>query len=556
MRLKDGTEYERPNWRRRIGLVLAGITAIVIVYSLIYQWALFYFVDEKISLLQAIQRVIEILTTAGFGGDTDLWSQSDALAVLVIIMNLSGVLMVFLAIPLFAVPLFRQAFETRPATSSSLTDHVIICGFSPRDEVLRSELEAVGTPYVYLDPDIETVLQLTEEGVSAVLGDPARLDGLESVNVTEARAVVADIDDAVNPTVILSAKQLNPDIRAISVVENADEAPYHQYAGADEVVLARELLGRSMGLRAAATYAEKLQDSIEVESDVRITELLVENGSELVGQTLREANILDEYGVTVIGAWLGGKFVITPNPDTRIQPYTILLVAGEYDDEVLMPARRIPPHDEGAQRVVVCGFGTVGRPIVEVAHEEGIDTTVIDRRNIDGVDVVGDITDPEALMEADIAHARSIVLSLDEDTPTVYATLICEQLAPEVEIVARADDDETIQKLYSAGADFVLSLATVTGEILASHLIDEVEIVTPDTDFEFIRRQIPAFAGKEMWELDVRAETGCTIVAIERDEKLITDIGGGFTIEDEDVLIVAGSERARQRFADFVERFD
>jgi K+/H+ antiporter YhaU regulatory subunit KhtT len=140
------------------------------------------------------------------------------------------------------------------------------------------------------------------------------------------------------------------------------------------------------------------------------------------------------------------------------------------------------------------------------------------------------------------------VLALDEDIPTIYATLVIKQLAPDVEIVARADDEESVWKLYNAGADFVLSLPTVTGEILASELIDEKEILADQTDFEFARIDAPAIVGRSLGELDLRAETGCTVVAVERDDRLVTDLGPGFVVEDEDVLVVAGTEKALKRF--------
>lgn len=547
---------EETDWRRRIALAVVGVAGIVLVYSYSYQWAMLMFVGEEISFVQSLQVVIEALTTAGFGGDTDVWRQSDVLAGLVILMNLSGVLLVFLAIPLFAVPLFRQAFETRPPTASNLTDHVIICGYSAQDEVLRKELEEVGIPHLYVEPDRELVVELNERGINAIVGNPEQVDAYRAANAEEAWALVADIGDETNPAVILSAKQVNPDLRAISVIRRHEEAQYHRYAGADDIVSARRLMARSLAMRAAGSYAEKLQMSIEVESDLQVTELLVERGSDLVGQTFREADVFDQMDVTIIGAWLDGKFVVTPDPDLTIPEHAILLVAGEYERMGDLQARSIPTTEDDADRVVVCGYGTVGRSIVETLEAEGAETEVIDIEAKEGVDIVGDITDPATLQQADLDSARAVVLSLDEDTPTIYATLVINQLAPDVEIVARADDADSVRKLYNAGADFVLSLTTVTGESLAALLIDEIEILTPDTEFGFIRTEVPGFAGQSLGEIDLRERTGCTVVAVERDGELLTDIGAEFVIDEDDVLIVAGSEESQDRFWNLVESAD
>lgn len=543
------------NWRRRIVLAVTAIAAVVVIYTVIYHWAVVTIAGvEDRSAIKSAQVVIEALTTAGFGGDTGLWQDHDSLAFLVLVMNLSGVLLVFLAIPVFAVPLIRNAMVPEPPTSTDLTDHVIICGYAPQDEVLCEELESAGVPYLYVDPDREIVIDLNEAGIDAVLGDPERIDALRAANATEARALVADIDDETNATVLLSAKQIDPDLRTISVVRRHEAETYHRYAGADEVVQSRRLLGKSLGQRATASYAEKLRETIGIENDVAITELLVEEGSDLVGQTFREATVFEREGITVIGAWLGGKFVVSPDPDTTIEENAILLVAGEYESYEGLKARTITHRQGDCRDVVVCGYGTVGQAVTETIREEGMNAHVIDIEPKDGVEVVGDISDPTILGQAGVKDARAVVLSLDEDTPTIYATLIVNQLAPETEIIARADDEETVQKLYNAGADFVISLPQMTGEIEASILIDEVEIVTPDTEFEFVRTEVPAFAGRSLAELDIRAETGCTVVAIERDDELLTDLGGDFVVEEGDHLIVAGSKRSRERLDDLLER--
>ncbi len=556
MSTSTATIEDETNWERRIVLTVAAIAGIVIIYSYVYQWALWRFVEQEISFVQALQVVIEALTTAGFGGDTAHWRESDELALLVVLMNLSGVLLVFLAIPLYAVPLFRQAFQTRPPTASNLTDHVIICGHSAQDEVLHRELESVDIPYLYIDTDPDLVTELNEQGINAIVGDLEAVDTYRAANAAHARALVADIGDEANPTIMLSAKQVNPELRTISVIRSQTAKTYHQYAGADDIVSARQLLGESLGLRASGTYAEKLQQTIEAKSDLQITELLVEKSSDLVGQSFREAKVLDKMGVTIVGAWLGGKFVVTPDPDTVIEEHTILLVAGEHGDFQDVETRLIPAHDDHEPRVVVCGYGTVGRSIVDALQAEDVDVTTIDIEAKEGVDVIGDITEPETFRRADVRNARAVVLSLDEDTPTIFSTLILNELAPDVEVIARADDDDSVQKLYNAGADFVLSLANVTGESLASLLIEEGEILTPDADFEFVRKSTPAFVGKSLGELDLRDQTGCTVVAVERDGDVHTDIGANFTVEEDDVLIIAGSDESRDRLHKFITEIE
>jgi Trk K+ transport system NAD-binding subunit len=533
------------DWRRRTGFALLVVAAIVLTYSTVYQWAMLSFEGREIPFYKAVQVVIESLTTAGFGGHAP-W-ESTVLNVMVIGMNLTGVLLVFIGLPLFALPYLRQALESGPSTTSDLTDHVIICGHSARDDVLRAELDEVGIPCLFVEQDADQVTALEDDGINAIYGDPEGIDTLRAANASAARALVADVDDEANPTVILSALRVNPDLKIISVVRDYKTASYHEYSGADEVVLARQQLGEAFGMRATTSFAEKLRNIIHVDNDYEITELLVEEGGELAGKTIREAEIFDREGITIIGVWIGGKFVVSPDPNTVLEENTILLVAGGHGDFESVTARPIPTHHYPSH-VIVCGYGTVGWSVAEALGESDIDVTVIDHDDREGVDVVGDATDPDTYRDVDVDGAETIVLSLDDDTTTIYATLVIRELAPEIEIIARADDPGTVWKLYNAGADYVLSLPTVTGEILASHLIDEVEIVTPQVEFEFVRSKAPSLAGESLADADIRARTGCTVIGVERNGELRTDLSAEFVVREDDTLIAGGSKEAIARF--------
>jgi len=538
-------------WRRRIGIALATVAFVIVAYALVYQWAIATFEGVELDLFESIQTVVEILTTAGFGGDTDYWNHP-VVNLLVVSMNISAVLLVFLALPLFAVPMFREALETEPPTTSELTDHVIICGLSDRDEVLSAELEDAGIPYLYLETDRELVRDLREQGVEAIYGDSEHVDTFEAVNAAAARAVVADINDEINPTVILSAARANPELQIVSVARDTSVAPYHRLAGADQLVEGPQVLGESLGMRAVTSFAEKFRAYVDVDTDLEVTELLVEESSTLAGQTLGETTVFDEINATVIGGWFDGKFVVSPGPTTTIEENTILLVAGRYEDISELKARPLPTHRDDPQRVVVCGHGVVGRAVAETLGNQEIEHDVIDREAHNGTDVVGDVTDPKTLLEADVKNARAVVLALDKDTTTIFATLVLRQLAPDVEIIARVHDHDNVWKLYNAGADFVLSMSVVTGKLLASHLIEDKDILTPQAEFEFVRTKAPALVGRTLGEVDVRARTNCTVVAVEREGGLVTDLGANFEIREDDVLIVSGGDEATEAFIEFV----
>jgi Trk K+ transport system NAD-binding subunit len=538
-------------WQRRIVQAVSVVIAVVVAYTLLYRWAMFNFEGAERSVFESLQVVIESFTTAGFGGDADQW-QTAPTNVLVVMMNLTGVLLVFLALPLFVVPLFQQALEDSPQRSTDLVDHVVICSYNSREDVLRSELDAAGVPYVIIEEDPDTVLELNQDDIEAIYGDPEQEETFENANIREARALVADVSDEGNVSVILTAKGLNEELTVVSVAEDSRDAEYHRYAGADRVIRPRQVLGKALANKATLSLSQGFRESIELSENFELSELLVKEDSELAGKTIGELQLREQIGATVIGMWANGEFVPVPEADMRIDENTILLVAGSHRALEQVNSRSISPKASRDDRIVVAGYGVVGRSAVEALDEKGISRTVVDIEDHDGVDIVGDISDPETLSRCRIEDARFILLALSDDTTSMYMTVALEELAPDTEVIARANDVENTTKLYRGGGEYVLALSTVTGRMLSSALLETEDVLSPDTQFSIVRTTASELVGTTLADADVRTRTGATVVAIERDDALITDPGPDATVREEDTLIIAGSDECVN---DFTEQF-
>jgi len=538
-------------WQRRVVLAASVVLTLVLAYTLLYRWAMFTFEGAERSVFESLQVVIESFTTAGFGGDADQWS-SAPMNVFVVLMNLTGVLLVFLALPLFVVPIFQQALEGSPKQSTDLVDHVIICSYNSREDVLRSELDAAGVPYVIIEEDPDTVLELNQDDIEAIYGDPEQEETFEDANIREASALVADVSDEGNVSVILTAKGLNEELTVVSVAEDSRDAEYHRYAGADQVIRPRKVLGKALANRATLSLSQGFRESVELSENFELSELLVKKNSELAGKTIGELQLREQIGATVIGMWANGEFVPVPEADMRIDENTILLVAGSHRALEQVNSRLISPKASRDDRIVVAGYGVVGRSAVEALDEKDISHTVVDMEDHEGVDIVGDISDPETLSRCGIEDARFILLALSDDTTTMYMTVALEELAPDTEVIARANDVENTAKLYRGGGEYVLALSTVTGRMLSSALLEDEDVLTPDTQFSIVRTAASELAGTTLADADVRTKTGATVVAVERNGTLITDPGPDSTVQEGDTLIVAGSDECVN---DFTEQF-
>lgn len=523
------------------------VTAIVLAYAGVYVWGMAAFEGQSKTFPQALQVVVEAITTAGFGGDAG-W-ESAPMNFLIIAMNLTGVLLVFLALPVVLVPLLEGVLVTEAPDRTDGTDHVVVCGHTAIGETLRAEFDAADVPYLFVVPNRDRADELHREGWPVIVGDPTATETLENANLPAARTLIADVDDEINASVVLAAEEVAPAVRLVSVVENVESAEYHRYAGADEIVQPRRTLGRSLARKATTSLSDELEDAVAIGEDFEVTELRVHAGSDLAGRTIRESGLRERYGVTVIGTWTDGEFRPSPDPETPLDENTIVVVAGPHADLANLKARTVGTGREERRRIVVVGQGYVGRTAAETIREEGHEVVTVDRRDGEAVDVVGDARDRETYAEVGLDDVSTVVLTLDDDTASVYASLVLEDIAPDVEVIARANDEENVPKLYRAGSDYVLSLSTVTGRMLASALLDE-EVLTPESQYELVRTEAPKLAGQRLGDADVRSRTGCTVVAAEREGRLLTDLGPDFVVQSGDVLVVAGDDAAMAKFTE------
>ncbi|GGL60602.1 potassium channel family protein [Halocalculus aciditolerans] len=527
--------------QRRVAGYLALVAAVTVACTLAYAYGMATFEGRPRSLLYSLHVVVETFTTTGYGEDAG-W-QSAPMLVLMVVMQFTGILLVFLALPIFVVPWIERRLEVEPPTRVDVTDHVVICGFTPRGDTLVDELDAQGVDHVIVLDDEERARELHEAGRTVVAGDPEEERTLERACVDDARAVVLDGGDEANAIVALSVREVAPDVELVGFVQDPAGGRYIRLAGADRVLSPHVILGRSLADRVTSAITPDLGETVEIGSDFEIAEIPIQSDSELDGATLADAGIRERTGVNVIGAWFAGEFVAGPPPARELHRNTILLVAGSR--EALESLKRYtladPRYDRDHGRVVVAGAGEVGSIVHESLERTDIDATLVDRVDGDDVDVVGDVTETETLEAADLGDADALILALGDDSSTVFSTLVAREFAADLDIICRANEAEAANRIYAAGADYVLTLSRVSGRMLAATLLGE-DVMTLDTQVDIVRTDAPGFEGLTLAEADIRSRTGCTVVAVERDDDVHTDLGPDFRIRTGDALVVAGTD--------------
>ncbi len=536
------------DWQRRVLRTASIVVATLSSYALMYQWGMWFYEDQSVIFIQALQVVIESITTAGFGGHAP-WS-SPQMNAMVLLMNLTGVLFVFLAVPLFVVPILQETFERRPPKTFSGEGHVVLTPHTSRIEVLVEELEARNRSYVILEPRRERAQTLYLDGYPVLHGDPESVDALERAALSSAAALVVDGQDVVDTSVLLAARELSGTIQTVSVIDDETLEPYLRMAGADHVLSPRRLLGEGLAREIPFLLPMVEDPSIEISDHLEIAEVDVEPGSSLCNQTIGQLRLRERFEVNVLGFWVDGRFESPVGPEVTVNCHTRLLVSGEpHKIQQLRRDERATFRSRTQQQVVVIGYGRSGQAAVDVLANTGARLTIIDSRDHPDVDIVGDARDPGVYAEADVGTADAIIIDIDDDTTALFATLIVRNASPNAHIVARANKKENERKIYRAGADYVQSLATISGRMMAETVLEDEDVLSFQMKIDVVRLEAGHLAGQTLAEVDVRAETGCTVVAAVREGEVIPSLDPDeFVFREDDRLVVVGTDEDVRRF--------
>ncbi|WP_420028454.1 potassium channel family protein [Haloglomus litoreum] len=537
-------------WRNRRAAYYFGAVVLVSVgFTLVYNFGMRVWEQDPQPLYRSFEVVFQTFTTTGYGEDAP-WS-SPQMNVLVVVMQVTGIGLILTAVDVFAVPWIRSALSADPPTAvPGLSGHVVVCGYTSMGEAFLAELAARDHDYVIVESDREAAMELHRDDVPVVHGDPETRETLEGAGIADARAVLVDAPDDTSASIVLTVREAAPNVTVATLIEDADLAQYHRIAGADAVLSPRQLLGRSLAAQVPTAVSTRVEEGITIGDDFELVELAVREGSDLAGRTFAETAVRDRFGVTVIGAWVDADFHTPVPPGTDIEAGTRLLVAGGREElDSLRDATAASLRPLGPQQVVIAGLGQTGSAAREVLADTNTHLTVLDLDDGEHVDIVGDARDPDRQDELGIPDADAFLLTLGDDTSTVFATLVARDRNPDLDIVARADEETDEPKLYRAGADYVQSLATVSARMMLSTVFEDEEVLGYSQRIEVVQAPAGDLAGRTLAEERVRERTGCTVLAVDRDGETLTHLDPHeFVFDDTDEVVVAGTDESVQRF--------
>ena len=319
----------RTLFRIRNAIIALGIAIIfgTLGFRLIEGWS---FVDS-------FYVTVQTLTTVGYGDLPPRSLAGRGFAVVVMLIGVGGVALAASTIVQSVVQseIVSTFGERRQSKRmSKLHGHYIICGSGRVGSHLVRDLQQANTEFVIVENDGQRAAEFSQRGLHVLVGDATLEETLKSAGVERARGLAACLpNDADNVYVVLTSRDLNPSLHIVARAAEEQAEAKLMRAGANHVVAPTTIGGHRMAISLTKPAVGEFFDSITGSKiGLSFEQVLVEDGSPLVRQVLRETPIRAELDIVIISIRrANGETVFNPAGDTVIENGDILIAIGRVE---------------------------------------------------------------------------------------------------------------------------------------------------------------------------------------------------------------------------------
>lgn len=494
---------------------------------------------------------LTVMSTLGFGDITFTSDLGRAFSVLVLMSGMLSLLILlpFTFIQFFYAPWLEAQSKARAPRElpEDTHDHIIITHYNPITRALMDKLEQYDYNYVLLANELNKALEYHDQGYKVVFGELDDPETYDKLQVTQAAMVVVMGSDTVNSNLSNTVRELDEDVVIVATADSPDSIDLLKMAGCDHVIRMGDMLGRALSRRTIG------QDS-RVHVIGRFDQLIVAEAmayqTPFVGKTLKESGLRENLGVNLVGIWERGKF-LKPHPELSIKNESVLIMAGS-PDQLRKYDENMAIYRASENPVIIIGAGRVGRGIAEAFDDRGINYRIVDK-NPDRIKdddryILGSAEDFSVLEKAGIREAPCILVTTHDDDMNIYLTIYSRNLRPNVQIISRSTLQRNVSTLHRAGADFVLSYATM-GANAIFNILERNDIAIVAEGLNVFTVNTPSkLVGKTIKESDVRQLTGCNILSIKGDSEQIINPEPDIEIPPKSELVLIGTTSDEEQF--------
>lgn len=296
-----------------------------------------YMIIDNYGFFDAFYMTIITIATVGYGEVQPLSQVGKVFTIFLIITSFGTFAYAVSAMTRFVVDgEFNKFLKQKRLTSAieKLTGHVIICGYGRNGRQAAHVLKRHNRRFVVIESSVAVTETVNHKFSELVLtGDSTKDDVLIKAGILKASALITTLPtDADNLFIVLTARNLNPDLTIIARASDDNSDTKLKIAGATNVIMPDKVGGAHMASLVMKPDVMEFIDFITAEGgdNINLEEIKFDAISEeLRHKTLKDLEIRNKSGANIIGFKTAmGEYIVNPSADTKIIPQSKIFVLG------------------------------------------------------------------------------------------------------------------------------------------------------------------------------------------------------------------------------------
>ena len=295
-----------------------------------------YMMIEGWNLLDALYMTVETLTTVGYNEVHDMTRMGRIFTILLICIGVAFFLYVAGAVVQFMVEgrirtiLGRRRLDKK---IDRLKNHHIICGYGRIGRILCNMLTRKPIDLVVIENDEELIPIMDKDKVLYLSGDATDEVDLLKAGIQRAKGLIAVLaTDTANVFLVLTARQLNPDLFIIARASQKESKSKLKAAGANRVESPYDMGAASMAQRIIRPTVTNFLDLAfaHKRKDIQMEEIPVNSASDLVNVMLKDSGIRQQFNLIIIAIKkLDGNMLFNPSFEAVIEAGDTVIAVGQ-----------------------------------------------------------------------------------------------------------------------------------------------------------------------------------------------------------------------------------
>lgn len=313
--------------------------SLIAIFTLLAFGTIGYVQIEGWRWFDSLYMTVITLATIGYGETHPLSDAGRAFTMVMIFLGVGIASLVVGTLTRFVIQQqIRWLFDRRSMNEQvkTLQRHTIFCGYGRLGRTALSALTSTNSPLVVIDNDEPRLEAAQEAGFLTIRGDATVEETLLAAGIKAAQRLVTVLPkDSDNLYVVLTAKELNPQLYIISRAEDETGEKRLARAGANRIISPYRVGGQKIADGIMRPYVTDFLDlaGSSGHPDLQIEEIRIPDNSPLRGQSLGKSGIRQRTNI-MVAAFIGqdGKMQFNPSGDALIEAGATLIGLGYKTD--------------------------------------------------------------------------------------------------------------------------------------------------------------------------------------------------------------------------------